>query len=95
MGPESGTANIAVEVLSVRPWAAADPILNFLIPCFHLGSVNLSGRTRLGYARRTWTYDITPIVFVEATIGGAVYNGENDPVSPKHDALGCKALFRV
>ncbi|WP_114945506.1 acyloxyacyl hydrolase [Microvirga calopogonii] len=94
-GPESDTANLTGEVLSVRPWTAADPALNFLIPRFHLGgSINLSGRTSFGYAGLTWTYDITPIVFVEATIGGAVHNGENDPVSPNREALGCTALFR-
>jgi hypothetical protein len=94
-GPESGTANLTGEVLSVRPWTAADPALNFLIPRFHLGgSVNLSGRTSFGYVGLTWTYDITPIVFVEATLGGAVHNGETDPVSPNHNALGCTALFR-
>lgn len=94
-GPESGSANLTGEILSVRPWTSADPVLNLFIPRLHLGgSLNLDGRTSFGYAGLTWTFDVTPSLFVEGSFGGAVHNGETDPVTPHHDALGCRALFR-
>ncbi len=94
-GPESGSANITGEILSVRPFTATDPVLNLFIPRFHLGgSLNLEGRTSFGYAGLTWTFDVTQSIFVEASFGGAVHNGETDPVSPHWNALGCRALFR-
>ncbi|MEZ0167110.1 acyloxyacyl hydrolase [Microvirga sp. TS319] len=94
-GPESGSANLIGEILSVRPFAAADPVLNSLIPRIHVGgSLNLAGNTSFGYAGLTWTFDITPAIFVEGSLGGAVHNGETDPIDDHHNALGCTALFR-
>jgi hypothetical protein len=94
-GPESGTANLNGEILSARPVAFADPVLNLLVPRLHLGgSLNFSGRTSFAYAGLTWTFDITPSIFVEGSFGGAVHNGKTDPITAHHDALGCTALFR-
>src|SRR4051812_3394066 len=93
-GPESGSGNLTGEILSARPWTA-DPVLNLVIPRLHLGgSLNLGGRTSFGYAGLTWTFDVTPSLFIEGSVGGAVHNGDTDPVAPHHDALGCRALFR-
>jgi lipid A 3-O-deacylase len=93
-GPESGSANLTGEVLSARFFRSADPVLDLFIPRLHLGgSLNLDGETSFGYAGLTWTFDVTPSVFLEASFGGAVHNGETDRV-PGHDALGCTALFR-
>jgi lipid A 3-O-deacylase len=94
-GPESGSANLTGEILSAQPWMAADPVLNLFIPRLHLGgSVDLDGRTSFGYAGLTWTFDVTPSLFVEGSFGGAIHNGETNSISPHHDALGCRALFR-
>ncbi|MGO4705116.1 acyloxyacyl hydrolase [Microvirga sp. 2MCAF38] len=93
-GQESGSANLSGEILSGRPFIAADPILNMLIPRFHVGgSLNFNGQTSFGYAGLTWTFDITPEIFIEGSFGGAFHNGKIDPV-PHRDALGCSALFR-
>ncbi|RDI57774.1 acyloxyacyl hydrolase [Microvirga subterranea] len=94
-GPESGTANLTGEILSVRPFTFANPDLDLLVPRLHLGgSLNFSGRTSFAYAGLTWTFDITPSIFIEGSLGGAVHNGETDPIPAHHDALGCTALFR-
>jgi lipid A 3-O-deacylase len=94
-GPESGSVNLTGEILSVRPFTVADPILSLLVPRVHLGgSLNLDGRTSFGYAGLTWTLDVTPNVFVEGSFGGAVHDGENNPVERHRNALGCTVLFR-
>jgi hypothetical protein len=38
--------------------------------------------------------DVTPSVFVEGSFGGAVHDGENNPVERHRNALGCTVLFR-
>lgn len=94
-GPESGTANLNGELLSLRPFTFTDAGLNLLVPRLHIGgSLNFSGRTSFAYAGLTWTFDITPSVFIEGSFGGAVHNGETDPITPHHSALGCTTLFR-
>jgi hypothetical protein len=94
-GPESGSANLTAEVLSVRSFQSADPIPNLLIPRFHLGgSINFDGDTSFAYAGLTWTYDLTPSIFIEGSFGGGVHNGDPDPSDNHHNALGCTALFR-
>jgi hypothetical protein len=95
VGPESGSANLTVEILSARAISVADPILSIFVPRFHLGgSANINGDTSFAYAGLTWTYGITPLIFIEGSFGGAVHNGETDPVNSQHNALGCTALFR-
>ncbi|MBF9235278.1 acyloxyacyl hydrolase [Microvirga alba] len=94
-GPESGSANLTAEVLSLRPLTAVDPVLNLLIPRVHLGgSLNLNGQTSFAYVGLTWTFDVTSNVFVEGSFGGAVHNGKTDPAVLHRSALGCTALFR-
>lgn len=93
--PESGSANLTGEILSARPFTSADPIANLFIPRFHVGgSLNFNGDTSFAYAGLTWTFDVTPNIFVEGSFGGAVHNGENSPIDDHHNALGCTALFR-
>ena len=92
--PERGSANLIGELLLVRP-SAADPAIDLLIPRFHVGgSLNLDGNTSFGYAGLTWTFSVTPTIFVEGSFGGAIHNGETDPLDNHHSALGCTALFR-
>lgn len=95
-GPEQGTANVTGAVVFAKPFRSADPIVDFLLPRPMIGgSWNTGGRTSFAYAALAWTYDISPHVFVEATFGGAIHNGDTStPVPPHHDSLGCSPLFR-
>jgi hypothetical protein len=96
--PEKGSGNITGEVLFSKPFTTAD-LFNYFIPRPHLGaSFNTRGDTSFGYAGLTWTIDITSRVFVEASFGGALHNGntQSHPALIPFDrsALGCSPLFR-
>jgi lipid A 3-O-deacylase len=93
--PESGTADLNLEALSPRFFSTGS-FWDVLIPRAHVGTtLNFDGRTSSAYAGLTWTLDVTPQVFVEASFGGAVHNGKTGPVIvPEHNALGCSPLFR-
>ncbi|EIM25984.1 acyloxyacyl hydrolase [Microvirga lotononidis] len=94
-GPESGSVNLTLEALSPKLGSAADPLVNALIPRLHIGgSINLDHDTSFAYAGFTWTFDLTPSIFVEGSFGGAVHDGETDPIEVDREALGCRALFR-
>jgi hypothetical protein len=97
--PERGSANITGEILFAKPFTAADLFTSYFIPRPHLGaSLNTRGDTSFGYAGLTWTIDITPRFFIEASFGGAVHNGntQSNPalIPPDRSALGCSPLFR-
>ena len=96
-GPESGSGSITGEILFDRFFQSSDPVLNLFIPRPHIGgSVNLGGRTSFAYAGFTWSFDITPRFFIEATFGGAIHNGNTSAfnVAPDEAGLGCSPLFR-
>jgi hypothetical protein len=96
-GPESGSGNVAGEVLFAKPFTTADLFTSYFIPRPHIGgSVNFDGRTSFAYAGLTWSLDVTPRIFVEGAFGGAVHNGNTHPFVTAHDqqALGCSPLFR-
>jgi lipid A 3-O-deacylase len=97
--PEKGSANLTAEALFAKPFTTADLFTSYFIPRPHLGaSLNTRGDTSFAYAGLTWTVDITPRFFVEASFGGAVHNGntESNPalIPPDRSALGCSPLFR-
>lgn len=96
MSPESGAADVNVEVLAdpfaaarAAPWAP-------LAPRLHVGVTGAPGaRTSLAYAGFTWTFDLTARVFAEVSFGGAVHNGRiGDIAEPGRNAMGCRAAFR-
>lgn len=92
-----GSANLTGELLFAKPFTASDLFTSYFIPRPHIGgSLNFDGRTSFAYAGLSWTIDVTPNVFVEGSLGGAVHNGKKDVYNPfsDHQALGCKALFR-
>jgi hypothetical protein len=95
-GPESGSANFTGEILFAKPFRAASPVWDLFIPRPHVGgSVNFAGKTSFAYAGVSWTFDITPSLFAEASFGGAVHNGDTHPyATPGHNALGCSPIFR-
>jgi hypothetical protein len=97
--PEQGSANATAEVLFAKPFTTADLFTSYFIPRPHLGgSLNFRGDTSFAYAGLTWTVDITQRIFVEASFGGAVHNGntQSNPglIPVDRSALGCSPLFR-
>lgn len=98
-GPEGrdGSANLTGEILLAKPFTASDLFTSYFIPRPHIGgSLNFDDKTSFGYAGLTWTFDLTPSVFVEGSLGGAIHNGKDhvkDPFSERQ-ALGCSPLFR-
>ncbi len=98
-GPEGdeGSANLTGEILLAKPFTASDLFTSYFIPRPHFGgSLNFDDRTSFAYTGLTWTFDVTPSLFVEGSIGGAFHNGKkevNDPFADRQ-ALGCSPLFR-
>ncbi|MEN3930234.1 acyloxyacyl hydrolase [Microvirga sp. W0021] len=93
---EKGSVDINGEVLFAKAFHSDNPLIEFFIPRLHIGgSINTAGKTSYGYAGFTWTYDITKEIFVEASLGAAIHNGDTgDNVKKHHNALGCNTLFR-
>lgn len=93
---ERGSGNIHGEVLFAKPFTPADLFLKYFVPRPHVGaSLNTSGATSFAFVGLTWTFDITPQLFVEASFGGAVHDGETRRViGSDRSALGCSPLFR-
>ncbi len=96
--PERGGADVNGEILTRKVLQVQDPFWALFVPRFHLGAtINTGGRTSQGYFGLTWTYDVLPRVFVEASFGGSVNNGYTglEPNTPfDHAKLGCHQLFR-
>ncbi|MCB5177691.1 MULTISPECIES: acyloxyacyl hydrolase [Microvirga] len=98
-GPEGdgGSANLTGEILFAKPFTASDLFTSYFIPRPHVGgSLNFDGRTSFAYAGLSWTVDITPNLFVEGSLGGAIHNGKDRPshLQDHHQAMGCSPLFR-
>jgi opacity protein-like surface antigen len=89
--PESGSADLNVEVLFAKPWGTD---AEWWLPRPHVGAtINFSGKTSIAYAGVTWQYDVTDWAFLEVAFGGSVNNGEEDNSDPGMNALGCHVLF--
>ncbi|MBM6595484.1 acyloxyacyl hydrolase [Microvirga pudoricolor] len=93
------SANLTGEILFAKPFTASDLFTSYFIPRPHLGgSINTGGHTSFAYAGLTWTFDVTPSVFLEGSLGGAVHNGDTHAnpglVAADKQALGCSPLFR-
>ena len=96
-GPEKGSANVAGEVLFAKPFTSADLFTSYFIPRPHIGgSLNFESKTNYAYAGLTWSVDVTPRVFVEGSLGGAIHDGARKAYETPADrqALGCSPLFR-
>jgi lipid A 3-O-deacylase len=90
--PESGSADLNVELLFAKPWGTG---ADWWLPRPHVGAtINFEGRTSTAYAGATWQYNVTDWAFLEATFGGSVNNGNTDASDPDMNALGCALLFR-
>ncbi|HVL70776.1 MAG TPA: acyloxyacyl hydrolase [Beijerinckiaceae bacterium] len=96
-GRERGAANLSSEILFAKPFTPADLFTSYFVPRPHVGaSLNFDGRTSYGYAGLTWSIDLTPRIFIEASVGGALHNAPTGPLPPPPDrtALGCSPAFR-
>jgi lipid A 3-O-deacylase len=93
----SGSANLTGEILFAKPFTASDLFTSYFIPRPHVGgSLNFDGDVSFAYAGLSWTVDITPTLFVEGSLGGAVHNDKDKPhhALDRHESLGCSPLFR-
>ncbi|TQI72713.1 lipid A 3-O-deacylase PagL [Bosea sp. AK1] len=93
---EDGSVDINGEILFSKPILPADPLMAFLVPRLHLGTtINTAGDTGQFYAGFTWTYDITPKVFIEGSVGAGFHTGETGRFRvPDRLSLGCSPLIR-
>ncbi len=95
--PEGGSANVHGEILFAKPFTPRDLFASYFVPHPHVGaSLNLAGRTSFAFAGLTWNVDVTPDIFVEASLGGAVHDGHRggDPIRDNQAALGCTGSLR-
>ena len=92
--PERGSADITGEILFRRP--AFERVTPAFLPLLSLGgTLSTAGKTSHLHAGLTWTFDLTPKVFIEAGIGGAIHDGDTRRhAAPDRSALGCTVLFR-
>lgn len=95
---EQGSVNVQAEVL-FQPLGGLSSDPSFwdviLSPRPHIGgSVNTAGDTSYGYAGLSWLYPIWGPVFIEASFGGAIHDGNLNNTDPKREPLGTRALFR-
>lgn len=66
------SATIHAELVFQRPFTPADLFASYFVPRPHLGGgLSLEG-TSYAFAGLTWSFDIAPNLFVEASIGGAL-----------------------
>ncbi len=97
-GPEDGTMAFSGEMLFEKPLTMQDTFAAYFIPRPHVGgSVNVNGGTNYAYAGLTWTFDLTPNLFVEGSLGGAIHDGYTGALAYAPDdraMLGCSPAFR-
>jgi lipid A 3-O-deacylase len=93
---EKGTGSLHAEVLFAKPFAPADLFTSYFVPRPHIGSsLNLNGTTSVAFAGLTWNIDMTPQIFVEASLGGAVHGRHrDDPIRAAQATPGCSPSFR-
>lgn len=91
--PEGTSASINFEVLTSRLPIGGQ---SWYVPRLHVGAtINTEDSPSHGYAGFSWTVDVTDWMFVEATFGGGVHNGDTGPSAPPGESpLGCSVLFR-
>jgi lipid A 3-O-deacylase len=90
-GPESGTADLAGDVLIALPGPR-----HWAMPRLQIGGIlNLAGRTNVAHAGLSWQFPITNRVFIETGLGLAVHDGATGRASAHgQSAMGCRYAFR-
>jgi hypothetical protein len=94
LSPERGSTDLTAQILLPKAFRLNDPVLDALIPRASFGGTgSLSNRTSHAYAGVAWTFDLTPRLFVEGTLGLGINNGEGGIVGPNRNPLGCNWNF--
>lgn len=93
---ENGIGNLHTEILFAKPFTPADLFTSYFIPRPHIGSsLNLNGSGSVAFAGLTWNIDMTPQIFIEASLGGAIHNRhQDDPIRAAQASPGCSPSFR-
>ena len=91
---ETGLRTAHAEVLFAKPFTPADLFTSYFIPRPHIGSsLNLNGG--VAFAGLTWNIDMTPQIFVEASLGAAIHSRHrDDPIRSAQALPGCSPSFR-
>jgi hypothetical protein len=92
---EQGTLDLNGSFLTPRLDVGASGYSAYLLPRLQIGgAVNLSGRTSFAYVDAAFTLPITPWLFFEPFVGGAIHNGSLT-ATPLLSGLGCPLLFHA
>jgi hypothetical protein len=93
---EKGMGSVHTEVLFAKPFTPADLFTSYFIPRPHIGSsLNLNGGGSVAFAGLTWNIDMTPQIFIEASLGGAIHSRHrDDPIRAAQASPGCSPSFR-
>jgi lipid A 3-O-deacylase len=91
--PEGPSVSVNLEILSSR-LPVGDQ--GWYVPRLHVGTtINTEDAPSHAYAGLSWTVDVTDWMFVEASLGGGVHNGDtSSTATPGESPLGCPVLFR-
>jgi len=82
-GRESGSVDANFEILLVKPFVPADPVMAFFVPRLHVGTtISTAGDTSSVYAGFTWSYDFTNRLFGELSFGAGFNNGKTGTAVP-------------
>jgi len=87
---ETSDPDINAEVLFASPdflgWAFSPrPLIG--------ATINTGGGTSLGYAGLGWNFDLGSNFFIDASLGGAIHNGETHKSTKDSRDYGCRVLF--
>lgn len=93
---EGGLGSMHAEILFAKPFTPADLFTSYFVPRPHIGSsLNLNGSGSVTFAGFTWNIDMTPQIFIEASLGGAIHNRHSDdPIRAAQASPGCSPSFR-
>ena len=87
---ETSDPDINAEVLFASPkmldWAYSPrPLIG--------ATINTGGGTSLGYAGLGWNFDLGSNFFIDASLAGAIHNGETDKSTKDSRDYGCRVQF--
>lgn len=84
------------EILFGKPFSPADLFVSYFVPRPHFGAaLDFDGGANYAFAGFTWSVDVAPRVFLEASLGGAIHDGAARAFAQgRGAALGCSPVFR-
>lgn len=94
LSPERGSVDLTAQALLPKAFRLEDPVLDALVPRASFGgTLSLGGRTSHVHAGLAWTVGLSDRLFLEATIGFGINNGQGGIVGPGRNPLGCNWNF--